>query len=164
MNRFQYENEIRCLIQNDNNCSAHFEWDIKKQSHENFYTLTLNLITYNPKHLIHFLLHSIKHKINKPDVEDSDYVLLDTNKHEINKPKIEDSDYVLVLEEMYKYLLKCNDCLYKYMIKWRFKACDGHQSCSHFQGNSIKQIIDKIYYGKKDDMIIIDLIELIPDS
>mgnify|MGYP005663101505 CR=1 FL=1 len=65
---------------------------------------------------------------------------------------------------MYKYLLRCNDYLYKYIIKWRFKACDGHQSCSHFQGNNIKQIVDKIYYGKEDDMIIIDLIELIPDS
>ena len=50
------------------------------------------------------------------------------------------------------------------MIKWRFKVCDSDQICSHFQGNSIKQIIDKIYYGKEDDMIIIDLIELIPNS
>ena len=40
MNQSQYENEIRCIIHNDNKCSAHFEWDIKNQSHENFYTLT----------------------------------------------------------------------------------------------------------------------------
>ena len=143
MNRFQYENEIRTLIQKDNNCSAHFEWDRVKHPDKGF-TLRLNLITYNPLHSMHFLLHSIS-KI-------------------IDKSVIEDNDYEKILEEMHNYLSQRQVCLYNYVIKWRLKMGKESSTCSYFQGNNIKQIIDKFYYGKEEDTIIIDSIQLVPDS
>tara|TARA_B100000674_G_scaffold496814_2_gene528250 strand:+ start:2032 stop:2460 length:429 start_codon:yes stop_codon:yes gene_type:complete len=142
MNRFQYENEIRNLIHNDNNCSAHFEWNKKK--FQNNIDLRLELITYNPKYSVHFLLHSIE--------------------HHVTKSLLVDSDYTNILEQMYQYIRcpkkrRCN-----YLVKWAHKSDNSLLNCSHFQGNHIREIVDKIYYGKGADTIIIDTIELIHDS
>ena len=51
--RFIKENEISDLIIKDNDCSSHFQWT---QTYKN---LTLDLVTFNPKHNNYFLLHSI---------------------------------------------------------------------------------------------------------
>ena len=93
---------------------------------------------------MHFLLHSIS-KI-------------------IDKSVIEDNDYEKILEEMHNYLSQRQVCLYNYVIKWRLKMGKESSTCSYFQGNNIKQIIDKFYYGKEEDTIIIDSIQLVPDS
>ena len=56
-NVYVAELAIRKLIQNDNNCSAHFEYEYDGHARgELFYRL--DLITLNPNHNTHFLLHS----------------------------------------------------------------------------------------------------------
>jgi len=124
MNRFQYENEIRNLIQKDNNCSAHFEWDKVKHPGKEYFTLRLNLITYNPVHSMHFLLHSIC----------------------INKSMIEDEDYKNILKEMHQYLSKRQVCLYNYVIRWRLKASDKPTTCSYFQGINCYSDLDSYMF------------------
>ena len=55
---FEGENQIQNLIKNDNNCSAHFEYN--KNLINNIYELVVT--TYNPKHKTSFLLHKISGK------------------------------------------------------------------------------------------------------
>ena len=60
INEYEAESAIQNLITKDNKCSTHFSY-----SGGNAETLcTLNLITYNPVHKTHFLLHSLT-AINK---------------------------------------------------------------------------------------------------
>ena len=52
-NIYEVERNISALIENDNNCSAHFNYIMSPN------TCQLDLITYNPAHQTHFLLHSL---------------------------------------------------------------------------------------------------------
>ena len=42
------------LIEKDNNCSAHFNYSYQPN------TCVLDVVTYNPTHKNHFLLHSLE--------------------------------------------------------------------------------------------------------
>ena len=55
---YQIEYNIKKLIQNDNDCSTHFEYSKAQFGGQSVTKLTL--ITYNPSHKKHFLLHSLE--------------------------------------------------------------------------------------------------------
>ena len=51
---YEGENAIQEMIKNDNNCSAHFEYNNRINDIE------LVVVTYNPKHKSFFFLHSLE--------------------------------------------------------------------------------------------------------
>ena len=122
-NVYVAELAIRKLIQNDNNCSAHFEYEYDGHARgELFYRL--DLITLNPNHNTHFLLHSI--------YGDDDKLALMTNMY----------DYVYKLKNSMK---KKDNGNLNYTVEWY----DGKKSVkSYFCAESIEDVIRKFNYGK----------------
>ena len=146
-NVYEGEYAIQKLISNDNNCSSHFEYiemmgpssllDFYKSQGKNYTVesqlldVKLNLITYNPTHKAHFLLHTIN-----------------------------GSDKIDCLIKMYEHIYQLKSTLNKkespyllYTIEW---YCPKSQKIvnSSFYGESIEQVLLKFNYGKKIQLVI----------
>ena len=134
--RFIKENEISQLIKKDNNCSAHFQWNTS------FRFLTLDVITFNPSHKNYFLLHSISK-------EDSD---------------ITDDIYLTILDEMIEYIKETQKINVNYCINWNYKISSDATKNSYFSGTNMKDILNKFFYGKTYDSIIIYSINMVSES
>lgn len=133
---FEGENKIQNLIKNDNNCSAHFDYN--NNSHNN--TCKLVVTTYNPKHKTHFLLHSIIGN-NKIDA------LKEMYNHIYNLKKT---------------LSKKNSPYLNYTIEW-YNPDNNKKEHSSFYGENIQEVIYKFFYGKTNDNILIYNIKLNPN-
>lgn len=129
-----YEGEymIQNLISNDNNCSAHFEYNYGVG-------VMLKLLTYNPTHKSHFLLHAI-----------------------------ESDSKVHCLEKMYDHIFTLKTTLKKkdnpyliYLIEW---YCPDTQKIvkSSFYGDNIEQVLMKFNYGKQKKLVIYNM-KLVPN-
>ena len=130
-NIFETEREINRLIEKDNNCSAHFDY---KKIAGNY---QVDLITYNPVHKTHFLLHKL---------------IADDKISAIN----EMYDYVYNLKES----MKQNNKMYlNYTIEW-FNRNEEKKYISNFYGKDMDEIMTKFYYCKSRDSIIIYNISL----
>ena len=127
-NVYEAEHAIQELIKNDNNCSAHFEYEIL-----NFRRLKLNLITYNPKHNTHFLLFSI--------IENTE------DKLELIKQMYE---HVYTLRTT---LAEKDSPYVSYTIEW---YCDKTQKRikSSFYGETIEQVLIKFNYNHDKPLTI----------
>ena len=127
-NIYEIENAIKELIKNDNHCSAHFKHEYDSKS-----GWSLNLITYNPNHKTHFLLHSIPTGILRSlpgDVPLNIYV--DMYNHIFNLKKTmekRDSPYL------------------NYTIEWRNNNTQKTER-SYFYGNDVNEVMKKFYYKK----------------
>ena len=122
-NVYVAELAIRKLIQNDNNCSAHFEYEYDGHARGDMF-YRLDLITLNPNHNTHFLLHSV----------------------------YGDDDKLALMTQMYNYVYKLKNSMktkektnLNYTVEWY----DGKKSIkSYFCGKSIEDVIRKFNYGK----------------
>ena len=137
-NVFEAEYAIQQIILKDNNCSAHFEYTV-----ENYTTIRLNLVTYNPIHKTFFLLLSISSKSNK----------------KIN-----------IITKMYEHIsilkstLSNNNSQYvKYNIEW---YCEKIKTkiVSVFYGRNLEQILMKFNYGREKPLKIYSLNLITLDS
>tara|TARA_B100001063_G_scaffold231121_1_gene244948 strand:- start:9134 stop:9598 length:465 start_codon:yes stop_codon:yes gene_type:complete len=138
---YEGEYKIQKLLINDNNCSAHFEYKllVRRTINQNE-ACNLKLITYNPSHKTHFLLHTVSGE-----------------------------DEIDCLEKMYEHIFKLKTTLKKkdspyllYSIEWYCPDTSKIVSSS-FYGNSIEQILTKFNYGKKEKLVIYNM-KLCPTS
>jgi len=191
--RFQLENEISEIINNDNNSTAHFEWNVSNNIFE------LNLITYNPSHKTYFLLNSIKKQWVPTSNPSSNHVNQQQsqprNQHSRNhierevscqQDDVEQQEqpsqnmtttilqshadvYVIILEEMLEFIEQRRERVLTYMIEWDFKnqknkLKQDKTKMSYFKGNNIEEALIKLYYGKDKTTIIIYNVKLVADT
>lgn len=135
---YQIEYNIKKLIQNDNDCSTHFEY-----SNIHFGTgrsgIKLTLITYNPSHKRHFLLHSLEAQTRLMAVK-AMYQHIFTLKQTLES---KDSPYLL------------------YCIEW-FDKKTNKKSKSSFYGSSIQDILMKFYYKRDVNELTLLSMMLLP--
>ena len=144
--RYELENKIKSTIAEDNNCTVHFDWNFTPPGIlvEPPY-VKLDLITYNPRHKTNFLLHSIQENC---------------------QPHIK--VFIIILEKMLTYIQKRTTSIINYSVEWNYRFADKekHQPIkrSYFQGKNIEEILEKLYYNKERDTIIIYKVEMIAAS
>ena len=153
ISKYQLERKISDLIYKDNKCTAHFIWEYKPKGNYGdvvniIGTLELKVVTLNPAHETHFLLHHI-------------------SKNLYDNVNIEDL-YCKILEEVINILETKNDStIFHYAIGWRDTSNDAlkfNTITSYFSGKNFKDIMEKFFFEKCEDNIIIDGITLLPDS
>ena len=134
-NMYEAERAIQELIEKDNNCSTHFNYTT---GHVNY---NLELVTYNPVHKSHFLLHSTTGKTQ-----------------------------VAALNKMYTHLIELKETLkhkdsplLNYTVEW-YSHSEAKRFRSSFYGRDIEQVVDKFYYGKTKACLTIHNIKLNPSS
>lgn len=122
-NIYDAQRAISEFIKNDNNCSAHFKFHGFRSGGKN----KLDLVTYNPKTKTHFLLNSL-------DMA---------------------ADELELYEFMYEHLLELNqklitsDLFVMYKVTWCYIP-DNVRNQVYLYGISIKDILNKFYYEKKE--------------
>ena len=144
-NIYEAESAIQELIKNDNNCSAHFKYTTMCKEERNILLapnfVQLELVTYNPKHKTHFLLHSLCEK-TKLAAANALYKHIFDLKQTLEKP---DSGYV------------------NYTIEWGDKK-DGKTRYSSFYGVDLEDVVRKFYYGKSKKALNVFNVKLNPIS
>ena len=149
-NRLILERDICDRVKRDNNCSAHFIWNIKDS------VLSCRLVTLNPRHNTHFLLCQ-------------ESVGIDTSR----ESEVE-SYYVTVLEKINSLLDAAKNTekrdLICYVVQWKKKNWEGSNLVlsdtytSYFYGANLKEVVDKFYYEKSPDEIVVYHIEMVSAS
>jgi len=134
-NEYVAESAIQSLITKDNKCSTHFSY----RGGDAETLCTLNLITYNPVHKTHFLLHSLT-AINK----------------------------LTVINQMYEHVYKLTAALtpedascQSYTVEWYSKTQE-KKYVSSFYGADMTAVLHKFYFGKHKESLIIYSIKLNP--
>lgn len=148
--RLILERDICDRVKRDNNCSAHFIWNIKDS------VLSCRLVTLNPRHNTHFLLCQ-------------ESVGIDTS----GESEVE-SYYVTVLEKINSLLDAAKNTekrdLICYVVQWKKKNWEGSNLVlsdtytSYFYGANLKEVVDKFYYEKSPDEIVVYHIEMVSAS
>ena len=133
LNIYEGEYMISELIKCDNGCYTNFDYDSVYQGGTN---TSLKVITYNPSHKTHFLLH----QINGIDA-------LDT------------------LHKMYEHLynIKDNANYVSYVVEWLYKDIMNINR-SLFYGENMDEIMKKFYYRKRKDDYTMLSIRLNPET
>ena len=150
LTKYQLERKIAEIIHKDNGCTAHFIWEYKPNKVVSTVIgfLELKVVTLNPSHATHFLLHKVK-------------------KNLYENVNVEDLCCV-ILQEVIKILqTKEDSTIIHYAIGWRDRTKEAIKFTtitSYFSGNSFKEIIDKFFFEKNENDIIIDSITLLPDT
>ena len=153
INKYKLERKISDLIYKDNKCTAHFIWKYNPNGNygdvvDIVGSLELKVITLNPVHETHFLLHKIKKNLYENE-------------------NIEDL-YCKILQEVINILEKKKDStIFHYAISWRDISNDAlkfNTVNSYFSGKNFKEIMEKFFFEKCEDNIIIDGITLLPDT
>ena len=121
-NIYEGEYMISELIKRNSGCYANFNYNSLYQGGTN---ISLKVITYNPIHKTHFLLHRID-GINALDALHKMYA------------------HIYNIKE----LLQQNTEYTSYKIEWR---CVGKQSINHsyFYGQNKEEVMKKFYYRKR---------------
>lgn len=130
-NIYEGEYTISELIKKNGGCYSNFDYDSLYQGGTN---ISLKVITYNPIHKTHFLLHRID-GINALDALHKMYA------------------HIYNIKE----LLQQNTEYTSYKIEWR---CVGKQSINHsyFYGQNKEEVMEKFYYRKhRADYTIISM-------
>ena len=131
--KYQIEYNIRKLIQNDNNCSAHFEYE------SNYTKVKVHLVTYNPAHKTHFLLHTTE---------------AESNLEALKKMY----DHVFNLKNTLK---EKNSPYFLYSIEW-YSRKEGKSQTSSFYGSDIQDILRKFYYKRDFEDLTLLKMSLLP--
>ena len=124
-NEYEAESAIQNLIVRDNKCSTHFNYSGSNGG-------ILNLITYNPTHKTHFLLHSLT-DINKLTAVNKMY------------------EYVYKLKET---LESKEDSCCSYSVEW-YSRPQEKKFVSSFYGKDMGEVLHKFYFGKHKESLII---------
>jgi len=135
-NVYEAERALQEMIDSDNNCSTHFRY-----SGDYIIHTKLDLITYNPIHKTHFLLHSLNAKTPLEALNAMCQHLLQLKK--ILKHKDKDSP------------------LLNYTVRW-YSYSERKTFHSSFYGKNIEEVIAKFYYGKLKSTLAIHNIKLNP--
>ena len=147
-NIYEAEHAIQELIHKDNNCSAHFKYTRhpargKNSNYKNAILspllVTVDLVTYNPAHKTHFLLHSIGGHTDLT-AANALYTHIYNLKKTLEKS---DSGYV------------------NYTIEWSDKN-GGKTRLSSFYGTDLEDVVRKFYYGKSKKSLNMFNIKLNP--
>jgi hypothetical protein len=145
---YEVEHAIQELINKDNNCSAHFKYTRRAGRVENRNcknailapsVVTVDLVTYNPKHKTHFLLHSMT-AATDISATNALYTHIYNLKKTLEKG---DSGYV------------------NYTIEWSDKN-GGKTQYSSFYGTDLEDVVRKFFYGKSKKSLNIFNIKLNP--
>lgn len=138
-NIYEGEYMISELIKGDNGCYTNFAYDSVYQGGTN---TTLKVITYNPVHKTHFLLHQI-------DGVDA----LDT----LHKMY----DHIYNIKELLQQ--KSNTKYKSYTVEWWHVDKQGINR-SYFYGQNIEEVMRKFYYRKRKEAYTILSVRLNPET
>ena len=127
------------LIKGDSGCYTNFDYDSVYQGGTN---TNLKIITYNPTHKTHFLLHQI-------DGID----MLDT----LHKMY----DHIYNIKELLQQ--KSNTKYASYTVEWWHVDKQGVNR-SYFYGQNIEEVLKKFYYRKRKDSYTILSVRLNPET
>jgi hypothetical protein len=132
-NIYEGEYMISELIKCDNGCYTNFDYDSVYQGGTN---TSLKVITYNPSHKTHFLLH----QINGIDALDTLHKMFD-----------------------HLYNIKDNANYVSYVVEWLYKDIMNINR-SLFYGENTDEIMKKFYYRKRKDDYTMLSIRLNPET
>ena len=132
-NIYEGEYMISELIKCDNDCYTNFDYDSVYQGGTN---TSLKVITYNPSHKTHFLLH----QINGIDALDTLHKMFD-----------------------HLYNIKDNANYVSYVVEWLYKDIMNINR-SLFYGENTDEIMKKFYYRKRKDDYTMLSIRLNPET
>jgi len=132
-NIYEGEYMISELIKCDNGCYTNFDYDSVYQGGTN---TSLKVITYNPSHKTHFLLH----QINGIDALDTLHKMFD-----------------------HLYNIKDNANYVSYVVEWLYKDIMNINR-SLFYGENMDEIMKKFYYRKRKDDYTMLSIRLNPET
>jgi len=138
-NIYEGEYMISELIKGDSGCYTNFDYDSVYQGGTN---TNLKIITYNPTHKTHFLLHQI-------DGID----MLDT----LHKMY----DHIYNIKELLQQ--KSNTKYASYTVEWWHVDKQGVNR-SYFYGQNIEEVLKKFYYRKRKDSYTILSVRLNPET
>ena len=136
-----YEGEymISELIKGDNGCYTHFNYDSVYSGDAN---TSLQLVTYNPVHKTHFLLHQLD-GVSELDALQKMY------------------DHIYNIKEL---LQKKDNVRYaSYTVQW-WEVDKTGVNHSHFYGQSIEEVMKKFYYNKRRESYTILSVRLNAES
>ena len=152
LTKYQLERKISEAIHKDNGATAHFIWEYTPNKVVSSVVgfLELKVVTLNPQHSTHFLLH----RVEKNLYENVSIEVL----------------YCAILQEVIDLFIlkqKCESTLLHYAVGWRDRTNEEikfNTVTSYFSGKSFKDIINKFFFEKNEDDIIIDSVTLLPDT
>ena len=76
---------------------------------------------------------------------------------------VEDRVKIEILGKGLEYLRSRESDYLNYMVEWNYKNGD-KTKISYFRGKSLEDIMEKFYYGKSMNSIVIYKMEMIPES
>ena len=136
------ESKISELIEQDNRCNVEFEWSYNNNLNDCI--VSLHILTFNPIHGTKFLMYKDQRRINR-------YIM------------VEDMIKIEMLGRGLEYIRsKQNDNL-NYMVEWNYKT-GNKTKISYFRGKSMEDIMEKFYYGKSMNSVVIYKMEMISES
>ena len=103
-----------------------------------------NILTFNPIHGTKFLMYKDEDRINR-------YIM------------VEDIVKIKMLGKGLEYVRSKENNYLNYMIEWNYKTGD-KTKISYFRGKSMEDIMEKFYYGKSMNSIVIYKMEMIAES
>lgn len=164
MSKYQLQYQIQKVVQEDNNCSVYFEWTQPLHQSQPGPHIQLQLITYNPLHHQHFLLHTCTTGyLNSSYEEKMDESLADHMCSNLAEAEI------FLLHKMLDYVTEHQETANDYTIVWRPKNTSHttktiNNTTSHFRGTSFEDVLRKFYYDKEKDTLILYSIIMSPES
>ena len=138
-NIYQGEYMISELIKRNGGCYSNFDYDSLYQGGTN---ISLKVITYNPIHKTHFLLHQID-GINALDTLHKMY------------------DHLYNIKELLQQ--KTNTKYASYTVEWWYVDKPGINH-SYFYGQNIEEVMKKFYYRKRREDYNILSVRLNPET
>tara|TARA_B000000557_G_C20448779_1_gene306262 strand:+ start:65 stop:496 length:432 start_codon:yes stop_codon:yes gene_type:complete len=143
MNRYQLESEICNIIQKDNKSSAHFIWKIDNDKK----SLTCKLVTLNPRHDTHFLLCQVSETIKDLYLLDDLYIQILTR-----------------IKTLITSTTHTNPRQLTYVFEWNKTSNVSETITSYFSGTNLAEVIEKFYFEKKPEDVVVYTIRLVGDS
>ena len=142
MDVMKMESKISELIEQDNRCNVEFEWSYNNDLNDCI--VSLHILTFNPIHGTKFLMYKDQRPINR-------YTM------------VEDIVKKEILGKGLEYLRSRESDYLNYMVEWNYKNGD-KTKISYFRGKSLEDIMEKFYYGKSMNSIVIYKMEMVSDS
>ena len=141
------ESEISKIIRDDNGCTTYFTWNFKNANPLPGTKIELQVDTFNPIHKTRFLLikeinHTCDNDINT--IQDTQVAIINNVKQFLNDRK------------------KTN---YNYLVEWNNKdTLEEKIKRSYFNGETVDDVLEKLYNGREKYNFIIYKIKMIAES
>lgn len=139
-NIYEGEYMISELIKGDGGCYTHFDYSPVHLMQ--LITTSLKVITYNPIHKTHFLLH----QIDGIDAMDTLHKMY---------------DHIYNIKELLQQ--KSNTRYSSYTVEW-WEVDKTGVNYSHFYGQNVEEIMQKFYYHKRKEAYTVLSVRLNPET